>query len=130
VLSQVHDRTGGRIAVVSNKYAALCRRWLDYWRFGGLIAYVGGPEESGARKPDPRAVAPALAALGVHPEEALFVGDMEVDVATGRNLGMPVVAIRGDTVASAALRAAGALAVLFDLRDLPDWLAGNGRGWR
>ena len=130
VLAHVHSRTRGRVAVVSNKYAALCRRWLNYWRLGELVAYVSGPESSGARKPDPRAVGPALAALDVRPDQALLVGDMLVDVTTGRNAGIPVVALRSEATFSAALRAGGALAVLFDLDDLPGWLAGNGRGWR
>jgi phosphoglycolate phosphatase len=130
VLAHVDEVSGGRVAVVSNKAARLCRRWLEHWELSGLVAHVSGPDASGARKPDPRALAPALGALGVQPGDALLVGDMEVDAAAGRNAGIPVVAIRSAATSSARMRAAGALAVLFDLRDLPDWLAGNGRGWR
>lgn len=130
VLREVSFRTGGRVAVVSNKHAALCRSWLEHWGLRDLVPVVTGPDSSGARKPDPAAVAPAFAALGVRAEEALLVGDMVVDVATGRRAGTPVVAIRGATTAAAALREAGARAVLYELRDLPDWLAGNAPGWR
>jgi len=129
VLAHVHQRSGGKVTVVSNKAAGLCRRWLEHWELAGLVAHVSGPDASGARKPDPRALAPALGALGVQPGESLLVGDMEVDAAAGRNAGIPVVAIRSATTPAATMRAAGALAVLFELRDLPDWLAGNGRGW-
>ncbi|MBI4915522.1 MAG: HAD hydrolase-like protein [Acidobacteria bacterium] len=130
VLARVHEVSDGRVAVVSNKAARLCRRWLDHWELAGLVAHVSGPDASGARKPDPRALGPALGALRVQPGESLLVGDMEVDAAAGRNAGIPVVAVRSAATSSARMRAAGALAVLFDLRDLPDWLAGNGRGWR
>ncbi len=130
VLAHVHERSGGKVAVVSNKAAGLCRRWLEHWELTDLVAHVSGPDVSGARKPDPRALAPALGALGVRPEESLLVGDMEVDVSTGRNAGVPVVAVRSAVTPSVRMRAAGALAVLHELRDLPDWLAGNGRGWR
>jgi len=130
VLEHVARGTGGRVGVVSNKYAALCRGWLEHWRLARFVATVAGPEESGARKPDPRAIEPALAALAVAPDEALLVGDMDVDVETGRNAGVPVVAVRGGASPSRVLERAAPLAVLDTLRELPGWLARNGKGWR
>ncbi len=130
VLEHVAARTGGRVAVVSNKYAALSRAWLEHWGLARHVAAIAGPDTSGARKPDPRALLPALAALGAAPEDALLVGDMDIDVETGRNAGVAVVVVRGGASPLAALERAGALAVLPTLRALPPWLAANGRGWR
>ncbi len=130
VLEHVHRGTGGRVAVVSNKYAALCRAWLEHWDLARFVAAVAGPETYGARKPDPAAILPVVAGLGVAPAEVLLVGDMDIDVESGRNVGIPVVAVMGGASSPEALERAGALAVLDELRGLPPWLAANGRGWR
>lgn len=44
-------------------------------------------------KPSPALVAQALSDLGVRPENAVYVGDSEVDVATARNAGLPLIAV-------------------------------------
>ncbi|MGE5235871.1 MAG: HAD family hydrolase [Acidobacteriota bacterium] len=129
VLRFVSERTGRRVGVVSNKAGELCRAWLEHW---GLVAFVGavsGPDLSGWRKPDPRAVLPVLSALGLASEQALLVGDMAVDVETARAAGMSVVTVSGPAGSPASLLAAGAPVVLATLGDLPAWLAGAGRGW-
>ena len=130
VLSFVHDRTGGRVAVVSNKYVALCRGWLEHWGLARYVAVVLGPDATGVHKPDPGAVLPALEAFSVAPGDALLVGDMGVDVATGQAAGIPVVAVRSEDVSSEELLGAGAVAVVDRLADLPGWLAERGSGWR
>jgi phosphoglycolate phosphatase len=130
VLALAAGRTGGRVGVVSNKYARLCRGWLEHWGLAAHVAVVAGPDTTGARKPDAGAVEPALAALGVAPADALLVGDMDIDAETGRNAGIAVVLVAGGATPMEALRVAGALAVLGGLRELPGWLAANGRGWR
>ena len=129
VLALAAARTGGRVAVVSNKYARLCRGWLEHWGLAVHVAVVAGPDTSGARKPDPAALLPVLDELGVSPADALLVGDMDVDAETGHNAGVTVVLVGGGAMPVAALQAAGALAVLGGLSDLPGWLAVNGRGW-
>ena len=129
VLAHVAAGTGGRVAVVSNKYARLCRGWLEHWGLAVHVAVVSGPDTAGVRKPDAAALLPVLAALGTAPDEALLVGDMDVDAETGRNAGVAVVLLAGGATPPGALRDAGALAVLSGLRELPGWLAANGRGW-
>lgn len=129
VLERCAAGTGGRVAIVSNKLSALSRMWVAHWKLEALVAAVIGPDTHGVRKPDPGAVLPILKSFGVTPHEALLVGDMEVDAAAGRAVDMPVVGVRQQGTCPAALRRAGMLAVLFELRDLPAWLAGNGNGW-
>lgn len=130
VLSQVAARTGGRVAIVSNKFERYSRAWMAFWGLGDVVPVIVGPDTFGARKPDPAMLRPVLRRFGVAPEETLLVGDMVVDAAAGRAAGIPVVCVRGAGGVPAELRRAGALAVLADLRDLPGWLAGNGHGWR
>lgn len=120
---------GGKVAIVSNKLSSLSLAWVERWGLSRHVALVTGPDTFGARKPAPQAILPVLARLGVAPADALLVGDMEVDAAAGAAVGMPVVGVRQDGTSPAALRRAGMLAVLFDLRDLPAWLVGNGPGW-
>jgi len=130
VLSFVHERTGGRVAVVSNKVATLCRGWLEHWGLASHVAVVLGPDATGVHKPHPGSVLPALEAFSVVPADALLVGDMGVDVETGRAAGVPVVAVRSEDVDPAGLLGGGALAVIERLAELPGWLAENGLGWR
>lgn len=129
VLAWCADGTGDRVAVVSNKLSELSREWLMRFDLDRHVALVVGPDTFGVRKPDPGAVLPVLSRFGVRPADALLVGDMEVDAATGRAAGMPVVGVSQIGTSPDTLRAAGMLAVLYDLRDLPAWLAGNGSGW-
>ncbi len=130
VLAHVRARCRERVAVVSNKLESLTRAWLAGWGLDTLVGRVVGPDTFGVPKPDPGAVLPLLAELGVAPSDALLVGDMAYDAATGRAAGIPTLGVRQSWVPQASLRQAGMLAVLFDLRDLPAWLAGNGVGWR
>ncbi len=92
VLSALRAR-GLRLAVVSNAdgrvAGALAASGLDH-HFDAIIdSHVVGVE-----KPDPRIFRFALAACGVAPQAALFVGDIyEIDVRGARNAGMEGVLI-------------------------------------
>ncbi len=74
-------------AVVSNKIdeqtKAICAGF-----FGGLIDYAVGQSDSIKPKPAPDAVFTALCRLGVKAEEAVYIGDSEVDFATAQNSGL------------------------------------------
>ena len=129
VLAFVAARVGRNVAVVSNKYEELCRGWLKHLGLARHIAVVVGPDTYGARKPDPAVIAPVLQGFGVAAADALMVGDMEVDAATAAGVGVPLVGVQGDTEKARALLAAGAVAVLGALEELPGWLAANGSGW-
>jgi phosphoglycolate phosphatase-like HAD superfamily hydrolase len=60
---------------------------------------VLGPEDAGRHKPAPDILLLALRRLDVQPAEALYVGDMAVDIQTGRAAGVRtwVVATGSDT---------------------------------
>lgn len=78
---------GIRTAVVSNKadfaVQTLCR---DY--FPGLVDCAVGERAGIPKKPAPDSVQEVLRALGIPREQAVYVGDSEVDVVTARNAGM------------------------------------------
>jgi FMN phosphatase YigB (HAD superfamily) len=65
----------------------------------GLLGHFDGwsfSDETGHYKPAPEAFAPALAALGARPQEAMHVGDLRrTDVAGAAAIGMRTVRYRG-----------------------------------
>lgn len=115
------------LALVSNKPVDWSRDLIRHLGWAPLFAAVEGPETAGARKPDPAMVHRVLETLGVPPDRSLLVGDMEVDVATARAAGVPLVGVTSGARSEMELREAGAGVVLPDLTALPAWLRGGGR---
>ncbi|MBQ4350066.1 MAG: HAD-IA family hydrolase [Clostridia bacterium] len=84
---------GIRMAVVSNKPDATTVRLTKKY-FPAIDAAAGENEAAGIRrKPAPDMVWHALKILGVTAEEAVYVGDSEVDIETARNAGLRVVSV-------------------------------------
>lgn len=79
-----------KMAIVSNKLqpavSELAARFFDPY-----IQCAIGESPGTPRKPDPTALRQALEALGSTPATTLYVGDSEVDMATGHNAGVEVV---------------------------------------
>lgn len=108
---------GKRLAVVSNKPDAAVKLLNDE-HFAGLIPVAIGETPERRRKPAPDTVFAALDALGVSKDGAVYVGDSEVDIATARNAGLPLIAVGWGFRGRTALEAAGAETVI----DAPDEL--------
>ena len=98
---------GRRLAVVSNKPDGAVRA-LSAEHFGTLIPVAIGETPERRRKPAPDTVEAALAALGADKSGAVYVGDSEVDVATARNAGLPLIAVSWGFRSRGQLIAAGA----------------------
>lgn len=83
---------GVKTACVSNKadYAvkSLCE---DY--FKGLFDYTVGDKEGQRRKPYPDSVNEVLSFFGVDREDAVYIGDSEVDFETAKNACMDVIMV-------------------------------------
>jgi phosphoglycolate phosphatase len=83
---------GWKMAVCTNKMERFARQIVDHLGLSRFFAVVAGPDTFGVGKPDPRHLTEtAAAAGGAHP--VLFVGDSEVDIATGKAAGVPVIAL-------------------------------------
>lgn len=83
---------GVKTAIVSNK-ADEAVKTLSREFFGESMDFAVGEKEGVRRKPAPDTVLAALSALNVTAEDAAYVGDSEVDLATAENAQMDCVAV-------------------------------------
>lgn len=84
--------SGIRIAVSSNK-ADEATRELCEQMFPGLTDLVLGSRKGIANKPAPDGARIIMDELGCRPEETLYVGDSDVDIATARNTGIRCISV-------------------------------------
>ena len=93
LLQTLQDK-GVKAAVVSNK-ADFAVQKLAKEYFGGLLCMsVGEDEAHGIRKkPAPDSLLKVLETLGVDKENAIYVGDSEVDIQTAQNAGVQCVSV-------------------------------------
>lgn len=85
---------GCRLAVVSNKMMAATQELCHYFFPDTIEVAIGENETSGIRKkPAPDTVMAALNALGVGKDNAVYVGDSDVDIQTAKNSGIPCISV-------------------------------------
>jgi 2-phosphoglycolate phosphatase len=89
LLRLLYDR-GLRLGLCSNKPVAFSRDLVAYLEIAPLLEVVLGPEDVARPKPAPDMLVAGLQKLGVSAAEALYVGDMSVDVETARGAGVKV----------------------------------------
>jgi 2-phosphoglycolate phosphatase len=89
LLRLLHDR-GLHLGLCSNKPVAFSRDLVAYLKIAPPLEVVLGPEDVARPKPAPDMLVAALQRLGVAAAEALYVGDMSVDVETARGAGVKV----------------------------------------
>ncbi len=83
---------GCRVAVVSNKFYNATRELCRHF-FADTVEVAIGEREDIRRKPAPDTVFEALRQLGVTTDDAVYIGDSDVDVATARNAGIPCISV-------------------------------------
>lgn len=119
-------RRGLRMGVCSNKRVEFTRQLVESLGFGPHFTCVLGPEDVGDRaKPDPAMVLEGLRRLGVSSTEAVYVGDMDVDVQTAKAAKVPAWLVTGGALDERAAIAARPDKVLTDFAELLDLLPGN-----
>jgi phosphoglycolate phosphatase len=116
-LSALHQR-GLRLAVCSNKLRLFTLELLDILDIGRYFQAVIGPEDAPRLKPAPDMLLAALARLAVPAAEALYIGDMAVDIETARAAGVAVWVVSTGSDTPATLTAAKPDRVLEDLGNL------------
>lgn len=107
-----------RMAIVSNKYDTAVKA-LNTTFFASYISVAIGESATVRRKPAPDTVWAALRALQSTPEEAVYIGDSEVDLQTARNAGLPCISVTWGFRERAFLMQQGATRII----DTPQELA-------
>lgn len=91
ILEKLKD-TGVKIAVCSNKgddnVKDLCEEY-----FPGLVDIAAGEVPGIMRKPAPDSVLKVIKDLGLSKQDAVYIGDSEVDVRTAKNADMPFIGV-------------------------------------
>lgn len=78
---------GVKIAVHSNKYDSAVKT-LCALHFNDIFDAVAGAGELSPHKPDPAGALTLMRACDAKPEETIYIGDSEVDIATAKNAGI------------------------------------------
>jgi HAD superfamily hydrolase (TIGR01509 family) len=94
-------RLGVKTCLVSNIGCAALDAALGRFGLAPLLFPVVSRDDVTFMKPHPEGARRALVALGVPPQDALFVGDSRADVLAARASGMRVAIIRGGECAEA-----------------------------
>lgn len=93
-LLQTLRRQGKRVAVVSNKFYAATRELCQHFFADSVEVAIGEHEAEGIRKkPAPDTVNEAFRQLGVGRDNAVYVGDSDVDLQTAVNSGLPCISV-------------------------------------
>lgn len=117
ILHLMHEG-GLRLGLCSNKPVAFSRDLVDYLKIAPLLEVVLGPEDVARPKPAPDMLLAALQRLGVRAAEALYIGDMSVDVETARGAGVTAWVVATGSEERDALEAARPDQLFSNLKEL------------
>lgn len=102
---------GYMTAVISNKYDAAVKE-LAVQYFDGLLSAAVGEGGDVRPKPEPDGINKVLGQFGLAREEAIYVGDSDVDVITAHNAGLFCVGVTWGFRGRLELEKAGADAII------------------
>jgi phosphoglycolate phosphatase len=116
----LHDlkNEGYKLAIASNrppKFSKILLKHLGLLKYFDIIACAKDKAEA---KPKPFLISKILKKLAVKKREAIYVGDMTVDVHAGHNAGVKVIAVLGGSSSASELKSAGPCAILRKLTGL------------
>ena len=112
-----------RLAIVTTRQSDGAVRMLQVHKLLTFFETIVGLEHVQAPKPDPEPVREALRRMQVAPAHAWMIGDTPDDVLAGRRAGVRTIGVTTGCHDTAALRMAGADAVLEDISALAGLLA-------
>ena len=91
LMKELRD-SGCKMAIVSNKIDSAVKE-LNERFFSEYVSVAIGEKPGVSRKPAPDTVFAALAELGSSTDEAIYIGDSEVDLMTAKNSNLPCIAV-------------------------------------
>lgn len=93
VAETLQKMAGMPMAVLTNKPVRISVRILDAMGLSKYFRAIYGGNSFETKKPDPLGARTILRELGAEPQDALLVGDSEVDIQTARNAGTLAAAV-------------------------------------
>jgi phosphoglycolate phosphatase len=87
------ETSGARLAVCTNKLAGMSHRLLDELGMSQRFRTLAGRDTFPFCKPHPAHLLRTIEQAGGSPERAIMVGDSDVDLATARAAGIPMIAV-------------------------------------
>ena len=123
LMEKLRDR-GVKLAVISNKQDTAVKPLAEKY-FPGLLEIAAGESTEVRRKPNPDAVLAALRHIGVEREDAIYVGDTEVDLQTARNAGMECASVDWGFRTREQLVEIGAEHIFDTVQELEEYLLKN-----
>lgn len=85
-------RRGKKLAIVSNKFYAATQELAKHF-FPDTIEVAIGERDSIRKKPAPDTVLEALKQLGASKDNAVYIGDSDVDIMTAKNCNLPCISV-------------------------------------
>ncbi|MBF0483864.1 MAG: HAD family hydrolase [Candidatus Omnitrophica bacterium] len=126
-------KQGYKVAVATNRPGWSARMVLDILKIADWFDYIVCGDEVLNVKPDPEIVFKILDHFKLFKEEAIFVGDMDLDIQTGKSAGVKTFAVPTGSCYKEELVSAGPDHLANSLAELPEYiltlpLVGRGRG--
>lgn len=113
---------GSRLGIVSTKWRRPIEEVLGRHGLTKHFETIVGGDDVENHKPSPEGLLQALATMGVHCREALYVGDSVIDGQTARRAGVRFVAVLTGATPRAALEELEPVGVLDNVGEIPSWL--------
>jgi phosphoglycolate phosphatase len=108
--------------VISNKRDEFIELILNQHQVDNYFAEIKGGDSSPCLKPDPCAINEVLKKYQVAADQAIYIGDMTVDIATGKNAGVLTCAVTYGFHDATALKQAGPDIMVNDIRELQEFI--------
>ena len=90
---QALNATGARLAVCTNKRESLSRALLEALQINQHFCAIAGRDTFEVHKPHPDHLKKAIRLAGGLEHHAIMIGDSDVDVATAKAAGVPIIAV-------------------------------------
>ncbi len=110
---------GYTLAIVSNKHDDAVQGLLKLF-FSEYADFALGNTDALPKKPAPDMVYHTLDVLGISRNNAVYVGDSEVDIETAKNAGLPCISVTWGFRSEELLIKSGADIIIHTPRELPD----------
>ena len=114
---------GCRQAIISNKPDTAVQELAENF-FRGLLDVTIGEKPGIRRKPAPDTVLEAMRLLDAAPEDCVYIGDTEVDIATANNAGIDCLQVAWGFRSVEEITAAGGTRIAADPEELKRFILG------